>query len=60
VKQNHAVGRKAIGEQSAKAVDVKLESVRFFVVRDGDIIQVHVHGFAQGNLRVTGKVYQGI
>src|SRR5438132_14051278 len=46
VKQYDAVGRKAIGEQGAKSVDVQLESVRFFVVRYGDAIQVHVHGFA--------------
>ena len=59
VKQNDAAGRKAVGEHGAKAVDVQLESVCFFVLGDRDVIQAHVHWLAPETLRLTGKVYQG-
>jgi hypothetical protein len=76
VDKNNPVGKAVVGEQGASAIDEQFETLRRFVVGNGQVVEIHVHvspggladcavrvgffGLAHKDLRVTGKVYQGI
>jgi hypothetical protein len=76
VEKQDPVGKAPVREQSASAIDQQFETLRLFVVGDRQVVEIHVHGspygladcavrvgsfgLVHGNLRVTGKVYQGI
>ena len=76
VHKKDAVGKAAVGEQGASAIDEQFETLRRFVVDNGQFVEIHVHvspggladcavrvglfRLAHEDLRVTWKVYQGI
>jgi hypothetical protein len=76
VEKKDPVWKAAVGEQGASAIDEQFETLRRFVVDNGQVVEIHVHGspygladctvrvgsfgLPHGNLRVTGEVYQGI
>lgn len=68
--KNDTLGKAAIGKQRTKAINGQFEAPGFFVVRDGYVVEIHVHEspcglgnfleFLHQDLSVAGKVYQGI
>jgi hypothetical protein len=38
-----AAGEPAVGEYRAKPIDLHFEAVRFFVVDDRDVVEIHIH-----------------
>jgi hypothetical protein len=76
VEKKDPVWKAAVGEQGASAIDEQFETLRRFVVDNGQVVEIHVHvspggladcavrvtlfGLAHEDLRVTGEVYQGI
>ena len=68
--EDDATGKLPIGEQRTNSINEQFESTGRFVVGDGYLVEVYIHGSTCGlagffgllhdRLRVTGKVYQGI
>jgi hypothetical protein len=44
VREDHAIGKTAVGDQDAESLDVSFETMCFFVVDYGNFIEIQVHG----------------
>jgi len=66
--EDDAIGKLSIGQQRTNSINEQFESTGDFVVGDGCLVEVYIHGSTRGpagffgllhdRLRVTARVYQ--